>query len=125
MDILDKSLDELISTKRANNKPNAQKKFSGKVKTQQTRQLRKDEPYKIVKPTPSQNFISNPTPSFKVTTSQTVQPEPSTAGLSIFERVGTNSQANRRVSGTYVLISNLNDNITLLDINELCAAIGE
>lgn len=49
------------------------------------------------------------------------------AGLSIFERIGTKktSAAGPVVSGTSVTISNLNAEISIADLSELCSTIGE
>jgi RNA recognition motif-containing protein len=47
--------------------------------------------------------------------------------VSIFERIGTQSKPahSQQVSGTYVIITNLNHEITIGDISELCSTIGE
>ena len=49
------------------------------------------------------------------------------SGLSIFERIGTKKAATTGpvVSGTSVTISNLNGEISIADLSELCSTIGE
>lgn len=47
------------------------------------------------------------------------------ANSSIFDRLGTSSASTSESSGTRITISQLNRNVTINDVTELCSSIGE
>ena len=150
---MDRPLDDLIKEKHQQHKNNQKNKnFKGKIsKTEGKRQERKEEPYNKQKPTLQQSHInkrdnltftvnnkqaknSNPENlTFSVNnrnqkkTAVPVSQDNHSPKLSIFERIGnvSNSTKDSINSGTAVTISNINNDVTLADLSELCGAVGE
>jgi hypothetical protein len=115
----------------------------GKIRGAQHKEDRRDAPYKVTvnlnASPPAQKFVvkqqhkpvhqappSQPVPNFASYQHQS-QPSQGSVPLSIFERVGSTATPKHppRPSGTSVTISNLNSNITISDLSELCGTVGE
>lgn len=152
---MDRPLDELIKEKQqkfkikqnTNNRSEINKNsdsFKGKLKVSShgssNRQDRRQEPYQNQRasfpPTnPVKREITREQPK-TMTFAVNNQPKPSMSSqqsssvskVSIFERIGNGTKpgsASSHSSGTSVTISNINNDVTLADLSELCGAVGE
>jgi hypothetical protein len=125
MENLDKPLDELIG-KNFEKKPRGRgggngggkPKFNAKARGGPSgRGARKAEPYR------APDVVRSATPKFTITVDNNMGN--ASEKFSIFERIGSKGSSAPVVSGTSVTISNLNVDISLNDVKELCATIGE
>jgi hypothetical protein len=129
---MDKSLDELI--KESSQSRPKKNKFSAKSKSTNSRASRIQEPYKVNNSARivSQNMASTQSTSFvppkmKITANLNMTNENlnTIKSGSIFDRLGNKSSQKLHASGTSVTIGNLNQDISLADLSELCGSVGE
>lgn len=132
---LDLSLDDLIkkSTQRTGGRQrngNGSKSNSGNVRGSQSRKQRQHEPYRAPESRQPKQRLKQPWEVQQAEDEdedyadvQYTKPT-SKPSLSIFERIGTKNKPAAQ-SGTLVSIANLNEDITLTDLIDLCSTIGE